>query len=198
MLISVGFVYEIKYGMDKQKRQQAENIAEKTIKNIMVESEKGDSEKSRSERYSEAATDRTMTKWKSLKTTKDKMITAAHIFFGNYHTNTRGRKEYCKEHNIDIGRFVTAFKNVNDLPYKKSIAIYNSHSTVTPEEMWIRAKNHLRTVIDMEMQDLEKNIGGSISDACQYLNTHADEIALNMKFSETSPEAYAALLEISP
>ena len=127
-----------------------------------------------------------------------KVASAASSFLDFYLMNVKGREEYCSQFAVNLSRWLAAFQSANAAPYMKARAVYDSHKyPISKAEETLYASLHLEIMkfVEEDMNTVARTNGVSTKGACEFLNTHADEIVSNVQFAKVLPVANSALME---
>ena len=115
---------------------------------------------------------------------------AADAFFAFYFINTRGRRDACLVHGVDIRAFVDAFTRVHAVEYAQAKALY-LRSGASEEAVYSALKPSLPEIVARDLRGIAS--ADKMAEACRLLADEADALAAEMHLSKLQPAVFETL-----
>ena len=169
----------------------AQQAASQTVDDMEREAARKYPNMTRSEAIKAVAAERAASQLGSAGSAEDKSKVAAHMFFGFYFTNVKGRAEYCTQHGTDITPFITAFTQGHAKEYERASAIVVAEG-MNPEAIWPQMRAQVMPLVEQDMKDIATNAHAPLDASCKLFNDNAQMITERLKMP---PDAENALMQ---
>lgn len=123
---------------------------------------------------------------------KERTFTAAQIFIGFYLTNAKARIDYCRERQVDLSGFASAFANLHRLQYERAAALFEANGT-SVDDTWSTVRAALMHGVDTDMGVIA-GLGVPMAKACQEIARRPRYFADQLNFAKRQPEIQRALM----
>ena len=181
--------------MDQSKYSEAQEEARESfneLKEIASNREEGELE---AEAIQRAATDKVNELIQNNNSLLEKKKTASSTFMGFYLVNSRERRKFCNQLNIDISGFTNKFEAMHSEEYEIAKK-YLLADSISPEDLYKMINEQLEEAIRIDMRDIAKTYAsGSLTEACALFQDQGDVLAENIHIAKMQPKIYEILHE---
>ncbi|MFL6621879.1 MAG: hypothetical protein ACJ8NR_04595 [Sulfurifustis sp.] len=192
VLVFVAAFVVVKYGFDAYQRYKTQANVEASMAKLKADGVKNNPNLPVSEAMGREAVAKTSEQLSAEGDEKTRRARAASSYFGFYLVNTRTRPEFCRQQNVDITPFVSAFEREHKAESAQARAALAAVDT-DENQLFGLVEKQLKQVIVQDMNDIAASNKVSVREACQMIASNGETVAAEMHISKVQPAVYRTL-----